>query len=49
MNYARKIIYLEMAHAKKIDMFTTKQNVKSKSIREYKKAEGEDSEAEDEE
>lgn len=48
MNYAKKIIYLEMQHAKKVDMYGAKQSIKSKHIREYKKAEGEDSEAEEE-
>lgn len=39
MNYARKVIYLEMKHTQMIDRYATKKRIDSKSWESYKKAE----------
>lgn len=39
MNYARKIIYLEMKHAQIIDRYSTKKKIDRKAWAEYKRAE----------
>lgn len=44
MNYSRKIIYLEMRHAKVIDRYITKKKTDRKSWEDYKRAEGYDEE-----
>jgi len=47
-NAPDRLIYLEMKHAKAIDRLRQAQEIKTKSFREYKKAEAEDEEKEDE-
>ncbi len=45
-NYPNRMVFYETAHAKAINKIKTKEEIKSKSFKEYKKAEAEDDEAE---
>lgn len=45
-NYSKKLVYLELQHAKMINMLASKKRIETESWNKYKKAEGEDIEAE---
>jgi hypothetical protein len=47
-NYPNRMVFYETAHAKAINKIKTKQEVKTKTFRDYKKAEAEDEESESE-